>query len=235
MSAITLRAPGVRPAVTAGVRDMSPLLVGLAPFGLAVGVTIARSPLDRAVGWATGPVLFSGASQLTAIDLLGSGASALTVIASLALLNARFAFYGAALAPRFRNQPRWFRVLGPYFLVDPLVATVSAPSTPGDDPSWWRGHYLGAALVLWATWIGSVTVGVICGPLVDPAWGLDFAAPLCLVALVSRRVDSRSAVAATGAGAAAASLALVVPSGLAVLTAMVAGSAAAMLADRSPR
>jgi predicted branched-subunit amino acid permease len=234
MSAITLRAPAVRPAVTAGVRDMSPLLVGLAPFGLAVGVTIARSPLDRAVGWATGPVLFSGASQLTAIDLLGSGASALTMIASLALLNARFAFYGAALAPRFRNQPRWFRVLGPYFLVDPLVATVSGPGTPVDDASW-RDHYLGAALVLWATWIGSVTVGVICGPLVDPAWGLDFAAPLCLVALVSRRVTTRSAVAATGAGAAAASLALVAPPGLAVLTAMVAGSTAAMLADRSPR
>src|SRR5215471_5142595 len=108
MSAITLHTPIDRPGLTAGVRDMGPLLVGLAPFGLAVGVTIATSPLDRAVGWATGPALFSGASQLTAIDLLGSGASALTVIASLLLLNARFAFYGATLAPKFQDQPRWF-------------------------------------------------------------------------------------------------------------------------------
>ena len=197
MTTITMRTPAAGPAVVASVRDMSPLLLGLAPFGLAIGVAIARSPLDRAVGWATGPVLFSGASQLTAIDLLGSGTSALTVITSLLLLNARFAVYGAALAPMFGDQPRWFRVLAPYFLVDPLVATVSSQDANVEDPSWWRAHYLGAALALWIVWIGSITVGVVGGPLVDPAWGLDFAAPLCLVTLLARRLDGRTRFAAT--------------------------------------
>src|SRR5204863_330452 len=72
MAAATLRYARTAQAAATGARDMAPLLGGLVPFGMAIGVAIAASPLDHAVGWATGPVLFSGGSQLTANELLGS-------------------------------------------------------------------------------------------------------------------------------------------------------------------
>jgi predicted branched-subunit amino acid permease len=230
-----LRSTPTRQAAAAGARDIAPLLVSLVPFGLAIGVAVAASPLDDAVGWATGPLLFSGASQLTAIDLLGSGAGAVTVVATVLVLNARFALYGAALAPRFAGQPAWFRRLAPYFVVDPLVATVSDPPPDGEGRDWWRWHYLGAAAALFVTWVGAITVGMATGPGLDEAWGLDFAAPLCLVALLARRLRDRDAVTAAGVGAAAAMLVYVVPAGIAVLVAMVAGTSVAALTNRSTR
>jgi predicted branched-subunit amino acid permease len=215
------------PAAAAGAWHMAPLLSGLVPFGVAIGVAIAASPLDHAVGWATGPVLFSGASQLTAIELLGSGAGALSVVLSLLVLNARFVLYSAALAPALDSQPTWFRWVAPYFIVDPVVATASDPSTRGHDDAWWRWHYLGAAGTLWVAWVGAIAVGIVAGPAIDPALGLEFAAPLCLLALLARRLRDRSNTLPAVAGAATATLALVVPTALAVLLAMAAGSTVA--------
>src|SRR5439155_411124 len=63
-------------AARAGVRAMTPFLVGLLPFALAIGVAAGASPLDDLVGWATGPILFSGSAQLSAIEMLGSGVGA---------------------------------------------------------------------------------------------------------------------------------------------------------------
>ena len=223
--------PTTRAAAT-GVRDMAPLLGGLVPFGMAIGVVIAASPLDHAVGWATGPVLFSGGSQLTAIELLGSGAGALSVVVSLLVLNARFVLYSAALAPALDAQPTWFRWLAPYFIVDPVVATASDPSTEGHDDAWWRWHYLGAAGTLWVAWIGAIGIGIAAGPAIDPALGLEFAAQLCLLALLARRLRDRAMALPALAGALTATLAFVVPTALAVLLAMAAGSSVAAISRR---
>ena len=190
-SDLTLQSPpapsNVR-AACAGARHIAPLVVGLAPLGIAIGVTAAASPLDDMVGWATGPILFSGASQLTAIELLGSGAGAVTVMLSVLALNARFVIFGAAVAPMLSDQPTWFRGLAPYFLVDPIIATVSDPETRVNGDSWWRWHYLGAASTLWVGWLIATAAGLVLGPLADPAWGLDLMAPLCLTAILARRL-----------------------------------------------
>ena len=233
MAAATLRYARTAQAAATGARDMAPLLGGLVPFGMAIGVAIAASPLDHAVGWATGPVLFSGGSQLTAIELLGSGAGALSVVASLLVLNARFVLYSAALAPALDTQPTWFRWLAPYFIVDPVVAAASDPSTRGHDDAWWRWHYLGAAGTLWVAWAGAIAIGIAAGPAIDPALGLEFAAPLCLLALLARRLRDHASVLPALAGALAAMLALVVPTSLAVLLGMAAGSLVAAFTRRN--
>jgi len=227
--------PSVLRAAGAGARHITPVVMGLVPLGIAIGVAAAASPLDDAVGWATGPILFSGASQLTAIELLGAHAGAVTVLLSVLVLNARFVLYSAALAPLLSDQPAWFRALGPYFLVDPVVATVSDPAIRADGGTWWRWHFLGAASTLWVTWLVAIAAGLVLGPSVDPAWGLDLAAPLCLTAILGRRLRDRVNSVAAAAGAAAALLAFVAPSGAAVLAATVAGTAAAASMSQSTR
>jgi predicted branched-subunit amino acid permease len=227
--------PSILRAAGAGARHIAPLAMGLVPLGIAIGVAAAASPLDEAVGWATGPILFSGASQLTAIELLGSRAGALTVLLSVLVLNARFVLYSAALAPMLSDQPAWFRGLAPYFLVDPIVATVSDPATRADGDTWWRWHFLGAASTLWVTWLVAIAAGLVLGPRVDPEWGLDLAAPLCLTAILARRLRDRMSTVAAGTGAAVALLAFVAPSGAAVLAATVAGTAAAASMNQSIR
>jgi predicted branched-subunit amino acid permease len=216
-----------RRAACDGVRDMAPFLVALLPFGLAIGAAVAASPVDGVAGWATAPALFSGGVQLTTIELLGAGASIATILVAVFALTARFAVYGAALGPTLEGQPRWFRWLAPYFVVEPVVAVASDPEAQRRTPLGRRWHYLGAASSLWLVWCASVAAGVTAH--VPRALALDFAAPLCLLALLSRRLREGSSLAPALVGGAVALLAVVVPTGAAVVVAIVAGASAGVL------
>jgi predicted branched-subunit amino acid permease len=216
-----------------GARDMGPFLVALLPFGLAIGAAVAASPVDRVAGWATAPALFSGGIQLTTIQLLGAGASVVTILGSVLALTARFAVYGAALVPTLEDQPRWFRWLAPYFVVEPVVAVASDAEAQRRSPVGRRWHYLGAAGALWLLWSGAVAAGIVAGA--PSSLALDFAAPLCLVALLARRLHERGSRAAATLGAALAMLVVVVPTGLAVVVAIVAGAALGAATARETR
>ncbi len=216
-----------------GARDMGPFLVALLPFGLAIGAAVAASPVDRVAGWATAPALFSGGIQLTTIQLLGAGASVVTILVSVLALTARFAVYGATLAPTLEDQPRWFRWLAPYFVVEPVVAVASEPDVQRRSPTGRRWHYLGAAGALWLLWSGAVAAGILAGA--PRSLALDFAAPLCLVALLARRLRERGNRAAATLGGAVALLVVVVPTGLAVVVAILAGASVGALTARDAR
>jgi predicted branched-subunit amino acid permease len=220
-------------AALEGARDIAPFLLGLLPFGLAIGAAVAASPVDDVVGWATAPALFSGGVQLTTVELLGAGASLVTILVSVLVLTARFAVYGATLAPTLEGQPRWFCWLAPYFVVEPVVAVASEPAAQRRSTIERRWHYLGAASALWLMWCGSAAAGVVAGLPRDLA--LDFAAPLCLLALLARRMRGGGSRLAALVGGAAALLVVVVPTGVAVAVAIVAGSAVGAVARGSAR
>jgi predicted branched-subunit amino acid permease len=224
-----------RRAAWDGARAMAPFLVGLFPFGLAIGAAVAASPVDDVVGWATAPALFSGGVQLTAIELLGAGASVDTVAVSVLVLTARLAVYGASLAPTLEHQPRWFRWLAPYFVVEPVVAIASQPDVQRRAPLDRRWHYLGASMSLWVMWISSVAAGVVVS--VPASLAFDFAAPLCLFALLGRRLRraGRGGASAAAAGGAVALLVLVAPTGLVVAVAIVVGAVTGAFAERRAR
>src|SRR4051812_19144878 len=117
---ITLRHPATE--VRAALRDLAPVALGLAPFAVLIGVTGVRSGVGGGTGVLSSVALLGGSAQLTALTMLADGASPLAVVAAVALVNARFLLYAAALEPAFRDQPRWFRWLAPHFVVDPTYA-----------------------------------------------------------------------------------------------------------------
>ncbi|MEA3275707.1 MAG: branched-chain amino acid ABC transporter permease, partial [Pseudomonadota bacterium] len=53
-----------------GVRDVSPLLLAVIPFGLVLGVTAAASVVGGGLGIATSFIIFAGAAQLATVQLL---------------------------------------------------------------------------------------------------------------------------------------------------------------------
>ncbi|MEA5386983.1 AzlC family ABC transporter permease [Haloarculaceae archaeon H-GB2-1] len=58
----------------AGARVVSPMLLGIVPFGLIVGVTAVGAGLSPGQALGLSTVVFAGASQLAAIELLGRDA-----------------------------------------------------------------------------------------------------------------------------------------------------------------
>jgi predicted branched-subunit amino acid permease len=227
------RAPIIRRALL----DALPMLISAFPFALVLGLAITDSGIGNLVGWSSAPLVFAGAAQLTLITLLGGGAFWLAAVGAALVVNARHAMYSAALAPYFRGQPRWFRWLAPYVLIDQVFAL--AILRRGDDPRTFRTYYLALGVAFATFWYVSVALGLLIGPVVPEEWGLEFAIPVMFTGIVVMSLDRFPKVVAALVGALVTVLAADLPSRSGMLVGAFAGVAAGylvgLLAERRRR
>lgn len=174
-----------RAAFRLGLRDGAPFLLVIVPFALLFGVAA------RDAGWNLAEILsmsvfvIAGASQFTALQLLGDHAPlAIVVITSLAV-NLRLAMYSASLAPLIGAQPFWKRALVAYVLVDQTygIAMNRAETGPPMSPSGRITHFFGAAVAICPMWYVASYVGAVAGNAIPPALALDFAVPITFIAM----------------------------------------------------
>jgi 4-azaleucine resistance transporter AzlC len=215
-----------------GARAVSPLLIGVIPFGLVFGVTAVGTSVGGALGYATSIVIFAGAAQLATVQLLDVGAAALVVIATALIINARHLMYSAALAPHFREFPRWARLALPYLLTDQAFAVSIVRYETTSDPAYKQWFFTGAAATLWIVWQFSTAAGVALGTSIPESWSLDFAIPLVFLALLVPAIKTRPALVAALSGGAIAVLASGAPYGLGLIIGALAGVGAGVLAER---
>jgi predicted branched-subunit amino acid permease len=234
----------VRPAVTmdgphdaaaagarAGVRDMLPVALAVGPLALVLGVAIDASVVSDLAGVVAAPLIYAGSAHFAALSVSDAGGSAITAVLTALIVSVRFVMYGAALAPRFRGQPAWFRWLGPWTIVDQTFALASSRDDRG--PAWFRGYWLAASALLGAGYTFMVAVGVVLGPVVPAGIGLDLTIPALFVAMLAGRVRDRPALVAVVVGGLVTALTLDLPHGLALPLGAVAGAAAAVLTRRT--
>ncbi len=211
-----------------GFRAMTPLWLGVVPFGLAYAVLARDAGLSLVETQALSVLVFAGSAQVSAVGLFGRGAGGLEIVFTTLLLNVRHVLYGLSLGRRVPLTPRE-RVVAAYFLTDEAYG-VSVARGARTFP-----FVLGAELSLFLTWNLATFAGALLGGVIpDPERiGVDFVFPLAflalLVPLLRRRVDVLVAVVA---GALAWLLARGLPGGLPILLAGVAGSLLGALLTR---
>jgi predicted branched-subunit amino acid permease len=200
--------------------------LGLAFPTLLLAVTFGATA--RELGW--GPwapvvasiVVFSGSAQFALLTALGGGGGLPTAVASAALINARFAPMGLAVAPSLHGG-RLRRAVEGQTVVDGSFVAAHLGGGRFD-----RERMMGATVVQFVAWVAGTVVGVLLAPPEEltEALGLDVVFPgFFLLLLLDEVRHSRRALAAAGLGGAiAGGLTLVVPAGLALL-----GSALAAL------
>lgn len=225
-------APTLRRAFLGGCRAMVPWLVGIVPFGVTIGVTIAGSSLHPVAGWLTAPLIFAGSAQLLAIELLDEGAAPLVVVGTVLAVNARLVAYSGAMAPRWHGTSRAFRALAASVLIDPTYAVGDDGYRRHADRRAGHAHYLGCAALLWVAWLAAIAVGVVAGRAVPDASLLALVVPLYLIAEVVRTVATRPALVAAAVGAAAGLAGHDLPFHAGAPVAIAAGVAAAVAVDR---
>jgi predicted branched-subunit amino acid permease len=223
-----------RRAFLDGVRAMLPMLLGVAPFGLVIGVTVAELGLPHLAGWSLGWLVYAGSAQLAAVGLLAGSASAAVVIASVAIINLRLALYSAAMAPHWRGTSKAWRLVAAYLLIDPSFA-VGAHSYDGSRPPRQAHlHYLGAALVLWVGWLTVIGIGVTAGATMPPELRLESIGPLYLVTRVAMSTGTAAAQVGVAVAVVTAVGASLLPLHLGPAVGMAAGLLAGSLALRRP-
>jgi 4-azaleucine resistance transporter AzlC len=228
-----------RASLRAGVRAVAPMLIGVAPFGMVAGATPAANGLgaDVAVGFST--IVFAGASQLAAINVLSDGGSALVAVLAACTINLRMLLYSASIGPYFAHE-RLARRLGVAYLMTDQAYALSITRWLGDDPGDGLpetrrsrlGFYIGAGLTLWCVWQLSTIVGLLIGKALPAGVHLDFAVPLVFLVLLVPSVTNRPSLVAAVTGGGVAVLAAQLGAGpLSIIIGSLAGIAAGALVD----
>lgn len=215
----------------AGARTAAPLLLGMIPFGLVAGIAAVEAGLTAFQGQALSIIVYAGAAQLAALQLIEHGAAPLVVAATALIINLRFVMYSASLAPHLQYLSARQKLPLAYVLTDQAYAVAVTRFDRGLPPAARRPYYLGAALAVWITWQGATAAGLLVGAGVPEAWDLGFAVPLTFMALLVPTLKDRPAVAAAAVGGLVAAAAFALPFNLGLIVAALCGVGAGLLAE----
>jgi predicted branched-subunit amino acid permease len=211
-----------------GVRDGAPFFLVIAPFSLLFGVAASEAGLDVVEALMFSVVVIAGASQFTALQLMVDQAPTFIVLATALAVNMRMAMYSASLTPHLGAAPVWQRALVAYFLVD---ATYACAITRFEREPDWRlpekfAFVMGAVLPVCPTWYVLTVVGALIGRGMPQWLALDFAVPICFLAMIAPMLRTLPHLAAAGTSILLALALAGVPYGLGLLIA--AGAAMAV-------
>jgi 4-azaleucine resistance transporter AzlC len=226
-----------RSAFLAGLRAELPLLLGVAPFGMAYGAYAIERGLSSPLALAMSSIVFGGASQLVAARLMAAGEAGVVVVLAVWLVNLRHMLYSASLAPHLARLPLRWRAGLAYLLTDEAYAVSAVHLRDGAGP---HSHWfvLGAGVALWSCWQITSAIGVAAGTAVPESWELEFALPLTFIALLVPALRDRPSLAAAcvAAGVAVAGFDWPYGTGLfaAAMTGMVTGLALERLLGPQP-
>lgn len=229
-------ATGGHRALLDGCRDGATVVVAYIPFALALGAALATTSLNPVVAWSSSFLIFAGAAQLTAVELLADGSAAPIVILTALVVNARHLLYSASLAPHTRNWRRITRGLVAYFLADPVYALAIGRfrGRTADGERTRLRYYLAMATTCWIGWLTLTATGGLVAGLLPAALPLELAAPLTFLLLLTPTLTDRASYVAAGAAGLVAVAGAGLPLGLGLLVADAVGLlAGAFTAERT--
>jgi predicted branched-subunit amino acid permease len=220
-----------RPAFFEGVRDMTPALIGIVPFGMVCGIGAIAAGISPLATLAMSAIIFSGAAQIIAAQLLAAGAPLPVIILSCLVVGLRFLVYSAAMAPYLRPlDHRWRNVLS-FVLTDQAFASTIHRFRESDDLRANASYFLGGGALLWVVWQIATLAGILAGQVIPASWQLEFVVPLCFLAVLAPLLRDRVTFLVVIASGAAAIVLDQMPMRLSMICAGLIGIAAGALAD----
>lgn len=224
--------PTARSQLLAGVRDVTPMLIGAAPFGIIYGVLAIEAGIPVLAAQLMSVIVFAGSAQFVATQLIGTGASALVIVLTVLIVNLRHALYSASIAPHTRDLPRTWKWLLAYLLTDEAYAVAISHyrDHAGKPHAHW--YFLGAGAALWSTWQAATAIGIFLGTGIPAGWSLDFTLALTFIAIVVPGLKTRADLAAALVGGMVALAAWGLPYKLGLIIAALAGITAGVVIAR---
>lgn len=219
-------------ALREGIRDTAPMLPGIAPFGIIAGAAAVAAGLAPTPAAGLSLIVFAGASQLAAVELIARQATWPVILLTILVINLRFVMYSAVLAPWLAHLPLRIKAVLAYLITDQAFAVTVTRQRRRPDAVGLPWYYFGAAISLWLTWQTGTVIGVLLGSLVPASWQLDFTVPLVFLALLVPLLTDRASLVAAGVAGAVALVGRGLPWNLGLIVAAVAGIAAGLIAER---
>jgi 4-azaleucine resistance transporter AzlC len=162
-------------------------------------------------------LIFTGASQMSAVSVLAAGGSVSSAFGGALLLAGRNAVYGLAMAPVLRGHSRIAQWWGAQWVIDETTAMVTAEADPDDQ----RRAFWISGTILYSSWCAGTFLGALVGTNIDPNdFGLDAAFPVLFIAMLAPHLRTpQGRKAAVFGGVITVALAPFMPVGLPILVA----------------
>lgn len=175
----------------AGVRALAPLLLGVIPFAFVCGVEAINAGLTIPQSLSMNVIIFAGASQLIASQMIAEGAFPAMIVLTAVGVNLRFMMYSASLSPLLAQLPMARRSLYAYMLSDQAYAVSIFELEEHRDNPLKHFYFFGAAMTLYTSWQVGAWLGTFVGRAVPENWSLEFAVPLTFLAVIVPAIKTR--------------------------------------------
>jgi predicted branched-subunit amino acid permease len=189
-----MRAHFSRSGFIEGVRDIAPMMLGVIPFGMVCGVGAITAGASPLAALAMSMIMFSGAAQIVATQLLVAGAPLAVILLSCLVVSLRLLMYSAAMAPYLRRLDHRWRALLAFILTDQAFAGTVQRFRKSDDLRGNASYFLGSGGLLWVTWQVATLLGIVAGQIIPASWQLDFVVPLCFLAVLAPMLRDRVSI-----------------------------------------
>ena len=211
-----------------GVRNGTPFLFVVAPFGMLFGVVASEAGLRLLDVMSFSVLVIAGAAQFAALQLMKENAPVLIVLATALAVNMRMAMYSASIAPHLGAQPLWKRAIIAYFLVDQTYAAsiLEYERRPDLTVAAKTAYFFGVMTPTCLPWYGATWAGAVLGTSIPAEFALDFAVPITFLAIVTPMLRTAAHVAAAAVSVAVALIFAFLPYNLGLLIAAIAAMVA---------
>jgi 4-azaleucine resistance transporter AzlC len=177
-------APDMRPVVVAS------LTIGVAAgvFAIAFGVGAVSAGGTVLQTCVMSLLVFTGASQFSAVSVVDSGGSTASALGGAMLLAARNGVYGLTMA-RHIDGSLGRRLVAAQLTIDESTAMATAQ----DDPDASRAAFWITGCAIFVCWNLGTLIGALAGEAIDPeTYGLDAAFPAGFVAMLAPHLRTRT-------------------------------------------
>jgi predicted branched-subunit amino acid permease len=223
----------------AGFRGASPFVLVVVPFGLLFGVVATEAGFTSLQTMAFSSVVFAGASQFAALQLMLDDAPMVIVIVTALAVNLRMAMYSASLSVWLGEAPLWKRALIAYVNIDQSFAV--SINRYEDEPTLSLAQrvafFWGTVTPICPVWIIATGVGIWLGDGIPEWMALDFAVPICFLAIIAPMTRTLAPMAAAVVSIVLALLRVGLPFNLdlrvAAVVAMMVGAQIELVMSRS--
>ncbi len=221
-----------RPAFLEGIRDMAPMMLGVIPFGMVCGVGAIAAGASPVAALAMSMIMFSGAAQIVATQLLVAGAPFAVILLSCLVVSLRLLMYSATMAPYLRPLDHRWRNLLSFVLTDQAFAGTLQRFKRSDDLRANASYFLGTGALLWGTWQIATLAGIVAGQVIPASWQLEFVVPLCFLAVLVPLLRDRVSIAVFAIAAIAVVALDAMPLRLSMICSGLLGIAAGIVGDK---
>lgn len=170
------------------------MLIGIVPFGIVCGIGAIAAGASPIAALAMSMIMFSGAAQIIAVQLLAAGAPFAVILLSCLVVSLRLVMYSAAMAPYLRPLDHRWRGLLSFLLTDQAFAGTLQRFRNSDDVRANASYFLGSGALLWVTWQIATLAGIVAGQVIPASWQLDFVVPLCFLAVLVPLLRNRVSI-----------------------------------------